>query len=77
MKPLFDIIFTPEAEIEEHSSIFFVEVYSLWISVANCVLMSTVLLLKKSSISHYDTMLNLLQPYILTTAGQNIDRFVF
>lgn len=65
------------AGIEEHSSNFFVELYSLCISVANCILMSTVLLLKKSSISHYDTVLEVLQPYILTTAGQNIDRFIF
>lgn len=56
---------------------FVVGLYSLWISVANSVLMSTVLLLKKSSISHYGTMLEVLQPHSLTTSGQNIDMIYF
>lgn len=45
--------------------------------MASCVLMSTVLLLKKSSISHYGTMLDILWLYILTTAGQIIDMIYF
>lgn len=81
IKPLSVIILKPvntrNWRTQQQFVFFSVGFYSLWISVANCVLMSTVLLLKKSSISHYDTMLDVLWPYTQTTAGQNIDMIYF